>query len=71
MKQIYNETIHIIEKMNGHKTKLRELDIPNKMLIQGNEISLVLEGNIEISFESTDYVQLVKSLITVINVIHK
>jgi len=41
------------------------------MLIQGNEISLVLEGNIEISFESTDYVQLVKNLITVINQIHK
>lgn len=41
------------------------------MLIQGNEISLVLEGNIEISFESTDYVQLIKNLITVINQIHK
>jgi len=40
--------------MNGHKIKLRELDIPNKRLIQGNEVSLVLEGNIEISFESTD-----------------
>lgn len=57
--------------MNGHKIKLRELDIPNKRLIQGNEVSLVLEGNIEISFESTDQVQLVKSLITVINVIHR
>lgn len=54
MKQIQNETIHIIEKMNGHKIKLKEMDIPNKRLIQGNEISLVLEGNIEISFESTD-----------------
>jgi len=40
--------------MNGHKIKLKEMDIPNKRLIQGNEISLVLEGNIEISFESTD-----------------
>lgn len=41
------------------------------MLIQGNEISLVLGDNIEISFESTDYVQLVKNLINVINTIHK
>jgi len=54
MTKIYNETLTIIEKLNGHKSNLQKLDLSNKMLLQGNEISLVLEGNIEISFESTD-----------------